>query len=60
MAFVIAWICAEYVRAQLECAYFLDLLDDGEEPPDVRMVGRVTTKRGRSVEVSALWNVAHA
>lgn len=42
MAYVIAWTCAEYVRAQLERAYFLDLLDDGEEDEGGEVVGTVT------------------
>lgn len=45
MAWGLVWCCAEYVRAQLERAYFLDLLDDGEDAPEVRVVGAFMTKR---------------
>ncbi len=42
MSWHIVWTCAEYVRAQLEQAYFLDLLDDGENAPAGDVVGSVT------------------
>lgn len=42
MAWYIAWACAECVRMQLERAYFLDLLDDGEDAPESEVVGTVT------------------
>lgn len=58
MSWHIVWTCAEYVRwnaefgsqsehqipafPQLERAYFLDLLDDGEDAPAGDVVGSVT------------------
>lgn len=42
MSWHIVWTCAKYVRAQLECAYFLDLLDDGEDVLGGEVVGTVT------------------
>jgi len=60
MAWVLVWCCAEYVRAQLERAYFLDLLDDGEDAPEVPVIGYVSTRRKRRMEVDALWRNAHA
>jgi hypothetical protein len=43
---------------QLERAYFLDLLDDDEDLPDVYVVGCVTTKR--KGEPDALWQCVNA
>jgi hypothetical protein len=48
MTYQIVWMCAELVRRQLEAAYFLDLLDDGETAPEVYIVG--TVKRQRQPE----------
>jgi hypothetical protein len=61
MAYWIAWTCAEYVRSQLERAYFLDLLDDGEDAPEVFVVGGVnldSPKRRR--EAQLIWSRARA
>lgn len=56
MAYLIAWTCAEYVRMQLERAYFLDLLDDGEDAPELYIIGAVMTKRNTVRDV--LWRRA--
>lgn len=45
MPYFLVWTCAELVRAQLERAYFLDLLDDGEDAPEVCIIGLVNLKR---------------
>jgi hypothetical protein len=60
MTWVLVWCCAEYVRAQLERAYFLDLLDTGEDAPEVYIVGCVTTKRKRRADIGPLWRGARA
>lgn len=57
MAYVIAWTCAEYVRVQLARAYFLDLLDDGEDAPCVGVVGCVTTQWKRRADIDVVWRV---
>ncbi len=60
MAWQIVWTCAEYVRMQLERAYFLDLLDDGEDVPEVYVAGWIMTKQKRRAEVCPLWRSARA